>query len=70
MAFSASYAAEVISGHVNPGCRKLIADHPDEVFIHEAAHDRFIVDMDTPEDYARILVRLGLPAAQARSPVM
>lgn len=70
VAFSASYAAEVISGHVNPGCRKLIADHPDEVFIHEAAHDRFIVDMDTPEDYARILARLGLPAAQARSPVM
>jgi len=59
VAFSASYAAEVISGHVNPGCRKLIAEHPDEVFIHEAAHDRFTVDMDTPEDYARILARLG-----------
>lgn len=68
--FSASYAAEVISGHVNPGCRKLIAEHPDEVFIHEAAHDRFIVDMDTPEDYASILARLGQTAAQVRSPVM
>jgi len=70
VAFSASYAAEVISGHVNPGCRKLIAEHPDEVFIHEAAHDRFIVDMDTPEDYASILARLGQTAAQVRSPVM
>ncbi|WP_031358598.1 nucleotidyltransferase family protein [Caballeronia sordidicola] len=59
VAFSSSYAAEVISGHVNPGCRKLIAEHPDEVFIHEAAHDRFVVDMDTPQDYARILARLG-----------
>jgi molybdenum cofactor cytidylyltransferase len=59
VAFSASYAAEVISGHVNPGCRKLIAEHPDEVFIHEAAHDRFIIDMDTPEDYAGILARLS-----------
>jgi molybdenum cofactor cytidylyltransferase len=57
--FSASYAAEVVSGHVNPGCRKLIAEHPDEVFIHEAAHDRFTIDMDTPADYARILARLG-----------
>ncbi len=57
--FRASHAPEVISGHVNPGCRKLIADHPDEVFIHEAAHDRFTTDMDTPEDYARILARLG-----------
>jgi molybdenum cofactor cytidylyltransferase len=60
VAFSASYAAEVASGHVNPGCRKLIAEHPDEVFIHEAAHDRFALDMDTPEDYARILRRLEL----------
>jgi molybdenum cofactor cytidylyltransferase len=48
----------------------LIAEHPDEVFIHEAAHDRFVVDMDTPEDYARILARLSQSPAQARSPVM
>jgi molybdenum cofactor cytidylyltransferase len=58
VAFSVSYAAEVISGHINPGCRKLIAVHPDEVFIHEAVHDRFTTDMDTPEDYERILARL------------
>jgi len=68
VAFSASYAAEVISGHVNPGCRKLIAEHPDEVFIHEAAHDRFTTDMDTPEDYAGILARLAqTPAVVADS---
>ncbi|RFU44574.1 NTP transferase domain-containing protein [Paraburkholderia sp. DHOC27] len=58
--FAASYAAEVISGHVNPGCRKLIAERPEEVFVHQAAHDRFIVDMDTPEDYAGVLERLGV----------
>ncbi|ABE35963.1 2-C-methyl-D-erythritol 4-phosphate cytidylyltransferase family protein [Paraburkholderia xenovorans LB400] len=57
--FSASYAAEVVSGHVNPGCRKLIAEHADEVFIHEATHDRFTTDMDTPDDYARIQARLS-----------
>lgn len=62
--FSASYAAEVISGHVNPGCKKLIAEHPDEVFIHEAKHDRFALDMDTPEDYAFILRRLESRAAR------
>jgi molybdenum cofactor cytidylyltransferase len=60
VAFSASYAAEVISGHVNPGCRKLIAEHPEEVFMYETTHDRFTIDMDTPEDYARILARVGL----------
>lgn len=56
--FAASYAPEVVNGHVNPGCRKLIAEHGDEVFLHEAAHDRFCVDMDTPDDYARILERV------------
>jgi molybdenum cofactor cytidylyltransferase len=70
VAFSASYAAEVISGHVNPGCRKLIAEHPDEVVVHEATHDRFTIDMDTPEDYARILARLGLsPGTVPEAPV-
>ncbi|MFJ1258135.1 NTP transferase domain-containing protein [Cupriavidus sp. CuC1] len=60
VAFSASYAAEVVAGHVNPGCRKLIADHPAEVSVHAASHDRFTTDMDTPEDYARIVERLGV----------
>ncbi|POR51484.1 molybdenum cofactor cytidylyltransferase [Paraburkholderia eburnea] len=59
VAFSSSYATEVVSGHVNPGCKKLIAEHPDEVFVHEAKHDRFAIDMDTPEDYARVLARLA-----------
>lgn len=67
VAFSASYAAEVVSGHVNPGCKKLIAEHPDEVFVHEAKHDRFALDMDTPEDYANILARLKLTEAPTAS---
>jgi molybdenum cofactor cytidylyltransferase len=56
--FASSYAPEVVSGHVNPGCRKLIAEHGDDVFVYEAAHDRFTVDMDTPDDYARVVARL------------
>jgi molybdenum cofactor cytidylyltransferase len=60
VAFSASYSTEVVSGHINPGCKKLIAEHPDEVSVHEAKHDRFALDMDTPEDYANILARLNL----------
>jgi molybdenum cofactor cytidylyltransferase len=58
VAFSVSYAMEVTNGHINPGCRKLIAEHPDEVFVYEAEHDRFVVDMDTPEDYARVVERV------------
>ncbi|HEY1608882.1 MAG TPA: NTP transferase domain-containing protein, partial [Paraburkholderia sp.] len=61
--FAASYTPEVVNGHVNPGCRKLIAEHADEVFVHDASSDRFTVDMDTPDDYARILARVAtLPA--------
>ncbi|WP_322015402.1 nucleotidyltransferase family protein [Paraburkholderia sp. J12] len=56
--FAASYAPEVVSGHVNPGCRKLIAEHGDEVFLHDAAHDRFCADMDTPADYSSIVARI------------
>jgi len=59
VAFAASYATEVINGHVNPGCRKLVAEHTDEVFVHPATHERFTIDMDTPADYADILARLN-----------
>ena len=64
--FAASYAPEVVSGHVNPGCRKLIAEHGDDVHVYEAAHDRFTIDMDTPDDYARIVARLDSAAIEAR----
>lgn len=62
--FATGHAPQVMSGQRNPGCRKLIADHPDEVFVHAAEHDRFTTDMDTPEDYAHILTRLGMPAEE------
>jgi len=60
--FSSRFAAAVIAGDRNLGCRRLIADNPDEVHAHEPAHDRFFVDLDTPQDYARLLERLLLPA--------
>ncbi|HMC47485.1 MAG TPA: hypothetical protein VKJ77_19365 [Caballeronia sp.] len=36
-----------------------MAVHPDEVFIHEVAHDRYTTDMDTPGNHAGILARLA-----------
>jgi molybdenum cofactor cytidylyltransferase len=58
--FAQRRAPDVIAGRRNPGCRGLIADHPEDVFGYPAAHDRFVSDLDTPQDYARILSRLGL----------
>ncbi|RZF29121.1 nucleotidyltransferase family protein [Paraburkholderia sp. UYCP14C] len=63
--FAASYVPEVMSGRTNPGCRKLIAEHGDEVFLHGAAHDRFCVDMDTPSDYLSVSARVECKADQS-----
>jgi molybdenum cofactor cytidylyltransferase len=57
--FAASRVPEVLSGAVNPGCRKLIADHPHDVVRRQFDHDRYTTDMDTLDDYARIWARLA-----------
>jgi molybdenum cofactor cytidylyltransferase len=57
--FAASRVPEVLSGAVNPGCRKLIADHPQDVVCRKFDHDRYTRDMDTLDDYARIWARLA-----------
>jgi len=57
--FAASRVPEVLSGTINPGCRKLIADHPADVVCQEFDHGRFTTDIDTPEDYERIRSRLA-----------
>jgi molybdenum cofactor cytidylyltransferase len=61
--FAASYAPEVAAGRRLIGCRKLAQQYPEETWYHEADHDRYTTDMDTPEDYRRALERLGLPQA-------
>jgi molybdenum cofactor cytidylyltransferase len=63
--FASSFIPEVLAGNRNLGCRKLIADHPEDVHAYEPGHDRFFVDLDTPRDYARLRERLGLPAEHA-----
>jgi molybdenum cofactor cytidylyltransferase len=59
--FAAAYAPEVAAGRRLIGCRKLAQQYPDETFWHEAAHERFTTDCDTPEAYRQLLERLGLP---------
>jgi molybdenum cofactor cytidylyltransferase len=59
------HASEAMAGGRNFGCRKLIADYPDEVYAHDPGHDRCFIDLDTPADYARLLERLALPAERA-----
>jgi molybdenum cofactor cytidylyltransferase len=63
--FADSLATEAIAGTRNLGCRRLIADHPEEVYPYDPGHDRCFVDLDTPADYARLRARLALPAEDA-----
>ena len=63
--FAASRVPEVLAGNINPGCRKLIEDHPDEVVRVDFEHDRFTCDMDTPEDYAQARLRISQQHASA-----
>ncbi|HEX6138826.1 MAG TPA: nucleotidyltransferase family protein [Casimicrobiaceae bacterium] len=65
--FAASYVHEVAVGERRIGCRKLANQYPDDVFRYEAAHDRFTTDMDTLDDYARALDRLGASEATLSS---
>ena len=66
--FAAAYAPEVAAGRRLIGCRKLAQQYPEETWSHEAEHDRFTTDLDTPEDYCRLLERLGLPPARENAP--
>ena len=61
--FAAAYAPEVAAGRRLIGCRKLARQYPDETWYHEAGHERFTTDLDTPEDYRLLLQRLGAPQA-------
>ncbi len=61
--FAASRVPEVLAGTINPGCRKLIEDHPADVVRHEFSHGRFCTDMDTPQDYQLIRAQMAGPAA-------
>ena len=63
--FASAYAPEVAAGRRLIGCRKLAEQYPQETAYHEATHDRFTSDMDTPEDYQRVLERLGLRQQEA-----
>jgi molybdenum cofactor cytidylyltransferase len=63
--FAAAHAPEVVAGRSLIGCRKLAQQYPEQTWYHEVAHDRYTCDLDTPDDYRRMLERLGLPQAAA-----
>lgn len=57
----------IATGDANVGCRQFVERHPELVHRHETANARFVTDLDTPDDVARLTERTGwrieLPAA-------
>jgi molybdenum cofactor cytidylyltransferase len=60
-----AHLARLVGGGTNLGCRRLIAEHPREVHVHAATHDRYVTDLDTPQDYAQVLRRWEAANAEA-----
>jgi len=63
--FASSYVHEVAVGERHIGCKKLANEYPEDVYHYAAAHDRFTTDLDTPDDYARLLARLDVEGKSA-----
>jgi molybdenum cofactor cytidylyltransferase len=57
--FATRHIPDVIGGGLNVGCRRLIETHGDRVARVAMASDVYTVDCDTPDDYARLVARLG-----------
>lgn len=57
--FDRKHIAEVLQGHRKLGCRKLVKENPEAVYVHEVDHDGYVRDLDTPQDYAELLGRLA-----------
>ena len=66
--FAYAHRAEILSGGRNLGCKRLIERNPDLVRTVEMDTDHVVIDLDTPEDYARLQSRLH--ASPARSAAM
>ncbi len=60
--------AQILEGDVGLGCRQLMEEHPELVYAYETGNTRFVTDLDTPEDVARLAQRTGwtfeLPAVE------
>ncbi len=61
--FAARHVPEIYAGGLNIGCRRLIDEHPDLVARVEMSSEAYVLDCDTPADYAALLARLAEAAA-------
>jgi len=53
------HRATILAGDRNLGCKRLIEKNPELVWACPMRNDHCVFDLDTPEDYERLLERLG-----------
>jgi len=63
--FAYAHRAEILGGGRNLGCKRLIERYPDLVRTVEMDTDHVVFDLDTPEDYASLQVRLQASPTQS-----
>jgi molybdenum cofactor cytidylyltransferase len=61
--FAAHHVPEICAGGFDIGCRRLIEKHPDLVARVEMPSEAYVLDCDTPADYAALVARLAEAAA-------
>lgn len=49
----------ILAGDRNLGCKRLIERNPELVWPYPMPNDHCVFDLDTPEDYSRLLVRVA-----------
>ena len=49
----------ILAGERNLGCKRLIERNPELVWPYPMANDHCVFDLDTPDDYDRLVVRIG-----------
>ncbi len=57
--FGGELLAEMLESGQQVACRKFIDEHPQLVHVHRTDNDRFVLDLDTPDDIAAFERRTG-----------
>ena len=60
-----AHRAQILDGGRNLGCKRLIERNPELVTTVEMGNDHTVFDLDTPDDYANLQVRLKEPPARS-----
>ncbi|MEH6546620.1 MAG: nucleotidyltransferase family protein [Sneathiella sp.] len=57
------FVADIATGAMNAGCKKLVHDHPEKTEIYNVNSSAYVADVDTPGDYEHTLNSIMAPGA-------